>query len=110
MASWWAWLLGSPSSWRWMMTKTHLQLLNALDAVLSLVAFEQGVGEANPILGVVLGVGILPFLLVKFTAVAVAVDYLDAHLIGRQRWILSALGVGLYCVIGWHVWGLLSIR
>ena len=93
-----------------MMTKTHLQLLNALDAVLSLVAFEQGVGEANPILGVVLGVGILPFLLVKFTAVAVAVDYLDAHLIGRQRWILSALGVGLYCVIGWHVWGLLSIR
>ena len=91
------------------MTKTHLQILNAADALLSLVAFEQGVGEANPLMSFLLSLGIMPLLIVKFTAVAVAVNYLDQHLTGRARWILSALGVGLYSVIGWHLWGLLSI-
>jgi hypothetical protein len=92
------------------MTRGHLMILNALDALLSLVAFEQGVGEVNPVMALALSLGIMPFLVIKFTAVVVAVEYLDRKLTGRRRWVLMALAVVLYAVIGWHVWGLLSIR
>ena len=65
-----------------------------------------GISEANPIMRFSLQYGAMPFLILKFTVVAVAIEFLNTYLKGRSRHIFTLLLAVMSAVVCWHVFGI----
>ena len=89
---------------------SYLHFLNFLDALFTLFVVSGGVPEANPILDYALNFGPMPFLLLKFVAVACAIEIMDNLLSGlRRAFFFNSLIVIMCIVVCWHIYGLMLI-
>jgi hypothetical protein len=86
-----------------------LHILNFFDGMLTLYAAKLGVLELNPLMAWALSQGPAVFLVIKVLAVSVCLEFLDRHLEGKNRKLLSYLFIIYSAVILWHVFGVFAL-
>ena len=83
-----------------------IHIANILDALGTLVALDFGAKELNPVMAWALNQGSGLFLATKMLVISVAVEYLNKHLDGGKRSILTWIMAIFLATVVWHLYGL----
>ena len=80
-----------------------MHIANFFDGTMTAMLLTLGYEEANPTVRMLWDYGYGPYSTVKFLLVAIAIEFLDRHLRGRARSILTILLGVLGAVVCWHL-------
>ena len=80
-----------------------MHMMNFFDGTMTAMLLTLGHEEANPVVRMLWEFGYGPYATIKFVLVALAIQFLDRHLAGRYRSVLTVLLGVLGGICCWHL-------